>query len=63
MTTPPQKISFNHPLSSTESEERFRILVTATPDIVYRMSPDWSRMYTLDTGACYWILICRTRNG
>jgi signal transduction histidine kinase len=30
-----------------ESEERFRSLVTATSDIVYRMSPDWSEMRQL----------------
>ena len=27
-----------------ESEERFRALVTASSDVVYRMSPDWSEM-------------------
>ncbi len=31
-----------------ESEERFRALVTASSDVVYRMSPDWSEMYYLD---------------
>jgi signal transduction histidine kinase/ActR/RegA family two-component response regulator len=30
-----------------ESEERFRVLVTATSDVVYRMSPDWSEMRQL----------------
>ncbi|MGF1924644.1 MAG: PAS domain-containing sensor histidine kinase [Bacteroidia bacterium] len=30
------------------SEERFRALVTATSDVVYRMSPDWEVMYELD---------------
>lgn len=30
-----------------ESEERYRALVTATSDIVYRMSPDWSEMRRL----------------
>jgi PAS domain S-box-containing protein len=30
-----------------ESEERFRALVTATSDVVYRMSPDWSEMRQL----------------
>lgn len=30
------------------SEERFRALVTATSDVVYRMSPDWEIMYELD---------------
>ena len=31
-----------------ESEGRFRALVTATSDVVYRMSPDWSEMQPLD---------------
>jgi signal transduction histidine kinase len=30
-----------------ESEERFRSLVMATSDVVYRMSPDWSEMRQL----------------
>jgi signal transduction histidine kinase/CheY-like chemotaxis protein len=30
------------------TEERFRALVTATSDITYRMSPDWSQMWQLD---------------
>jgi PAS domain S-box-containing protein len=30
-----------------ESEERFRALVTASSDVVYRMSPDWSEMRQL----------------
>jgi two-component system, chemotaxis family, sensor kinase Cph1 len=30
-----------------ESEERFRALVTASSDVVYRMSPDWSEMWLL----------------
>jgi formate hydrogenlyase transcriptional activator len=30
-----------------ESEERYRALVTATSDVVYRMSPDWSAMRQL----------------
>jgi len=30
------------------SEERFRALVTATSDILYRMSPDWTQMRALD---------------
>ena len=47
-----------------ESEERFRALVTASSDVVYRMSPDWSEMHQLrgqnflaDTEApnCNWI--------
>jgi PAS domain S-box-containing protein len=31
-----------------ESEERFRALVNASSDMVYRMSPDWSEMHELD---------------
>lgn len=31
-----------------ESEERFRAFVTASSDIVYRMSPDWTQMRHLD---------------
>lgn len=31
-----------------ESEERLRALATATNDVIYRMSPDWSEMYELD---------------
>ncbi|EKV28925.1 Chemotaxis protein methyltransferase CheR [Caenispirillum salinarum AK4] len=41
-----------------ESEERFRALVQATSDVVYRMGPDWTEMWELqgrgfleDTGA------------
>lgn len=34
-------------LALRESEERFRALVTATSDVVYRMSPDWSEMLSL----------------
>ncbi|MGQ7856411.1 PAS domain-containing protein [Pedobacter sp. WC2501] len=30
------------------SEKRFRALVTATSDVVYRLSPDWEIMYELD---------------
>src|SRR6202021_2627544 len=30
------------------SEERFRALVNASSDVVYRMSPDWSEMRELD---------------
>lgn len=30
------------------TEERFRALVTATSDVTYRMSPDWSQMWHLD---------------
>ncbi|WP_276256298.1 PAS domain-containing protein [Halomontanus rarus] len=31
-----------------KSEERFRALVTASSDVVYRMSPDWSEMQYLE---------------
>ena len=31
-----------------QSEERFRALVTASSDVVYRMSPDWRNMHQLD---------------
>ena len=31
-----------------QSEERFRALVTASSDVVYRMSPDWREMRQLD---------------
>ena len=30
------------------SEERFRALVTASSDVVYRMSPDWRELHQLD---------------
>ncbi|GAB3169002.1 PAS domain S-box protein [Telluribacter humicola] len=30
------------------SEEQFRLFVTASSDLVYKMSPDWSQMYSLD---------------
>src|SRR5262249_44634500 len=30
-----------------DSEARFRALVTASADVVYRMSPDWSEMWHL----------------
>ena len=30
-----------------ESEERYRLLVTATSDVIYRMNPDWSEMRQL----------------
>jgi PAS domain S-box-containing protein len=33
-----------------ESEERFRALVAASSDVVYRMSPDWSEMRRLRGG-------------
>jgi len=31
-----------------QSEERLRALTTATSDVIYRMSADWSEMYQLD---------------
>jgi PAS domain S-box-containing protein len=31
-----------------ESERRFRALITATADVVYRMSPDWKQMRQLE---------------
>ncbi|RKD89090.1 PAS domain-containing sensor histidine kinase [Halopiger aswanensis] len=31
-----------------KSEERFRALVNASSDVVYRMSPDWSEMHQLE---------------
>jgi len=31
-----------------ESEARFRALVNATSDVIYRMSPDWKEMQALD---------------
>jgi PAS domain S-box-containing protein len=34
--------------SLRRSEERFRALVNASSDVVYRMSPDWSEMRELD---------------
>ncbi|ADB38194.1 PAS domain-containing protein [Spirosoma linguale] len=34
-------------LALRKSEEQFRLLVTASSDIVYKMSPDWSRMEQL----------------
>jgi PAS domain S-box-containing protein len=35
-------------IALTESELRFRALVNATSDVVYRMSPDWKYMHQLD---------------
>lgn len=40
-----ERASFESALRS--SEERFRALVTASSDVVYRMSPDWSEMRQL----------------
>lgn len=34
----------------SDSEQRYRALVTATSDVVYRMSPDWSVMRQLEGG-------------
>ncbi|WP_296742596.1 HWE histidine kinase domain-containing protein [Mesorhizobium sp.] len=31
-----------------ESEQRFRALVNASSDVIYRMSPDWQEMHELD---------------
>ena len=31
-----------------QSEERLRALTSATNDVIYRMSPDWTEMYKLD---------------
>lgn len=31
-----------------ESEQRYRAFTSATADVVYRMSPDWSQMWQLD---------------
>ncbi len=50
MTTPhhhPTGPGRQQPALAT-SEDRFRLLVTATSDVVYRMSPDWSEMWRLD---------------
>ena len=49
--------SFNHMSSELarsytqlrESEARFRALVAASSDVLYRMSPDWSEMLQLDS--------------
>ena len=35
-------------MALTESELRFRALVNATSDVIYRMSPDWKYMHELD---------------
>ncbi len=39
--------SLNNQLSLRQSEERFRAFVTASSDVVYRMSSDWSEMQQL----------------
>jgi PAS domain S-box-containing protein len=36
-------------LALRSSEARLRALVSATSDVVYRMSPDWKRMYRLES--------------
>ncbi|NCD70273.1 PAS domain-containing sensor histidine kinase [Mucilaginibacter agri] len=41
---------FNAYKGLSESEERFRTLVTATSDVVYRMSADWKVMRQLNGG-------------
>ncbi|WP_244817468.1 ATP-binding protein [Caballeronia sp. Lep1P3] len=38
----------NSAAALTESERRYRALATATEDVVYRMSPDWSHMRQLE---------------
>lgn len=43
-----------------ESEARFRAFVTASADVVYRMSPDWSEMRQLD-GRGFIIETAKTR--
>jgi PAS domain S-box-containing protein len=35
----------------SKSESRYRALVTATSDVIYRMSPDWSVMHQLNGGS------------
>jgi PAS domain S-box-containing protein len=35
-------------VAMAQSQERFRSLVSATSDIVYRMSPDWTEMWPLN---------------
>jgi hypothetical protein len=36
--------------SLSDSEQRYRSLVNATSDVVYRMNPDWSVMRQLEGG-------------
>ncbi len=43
-------LSFEENSRLQESEARFRALVTATSDVIYRMSPDWSIMHQLEGG-------------
>ncbi|QKJ29439.1 PAS domain S-box protein [Mucilaginibacter mali] len=40
----------DHNQGLSESEARYRALVTATSDVVYRMNPDWSVMRQLEGG-------------
>lgn len=47
MNKPSEKLAPNEPALAA-SEKRFRALVTATSDIIYRMSPDWRVMHQLD---------------
>src|ERR1700761_6554310 len=47
MTQLPDR-SILHEQAVAASEQRFRALVTATSDIIYRMSPDWQVMWQLD---------------
>lgn len=46
MTQTPRSILNEQAVAA--SEQRFRALVTATSDIIYRMSPDWLVMWQLD---------------
>lgn len=41
------ELTHNHNLHAS-NEDRFRALLTATSDVVYSLSPDWSIMYKLD---------------
>ena len=38
----------NQRARAEESEKRFRALVNASSDVVYRMSPDWTDMRQLE---------------
>lgn len=46
----PQTVPADKNQGLTESEERFRALITATSDVIYYMSPDWSMMRQLKGG-------------